>query len=171
MYDDVGIHLTRVLKTKYQTKPVKYNWILLDTTCFFLAGGVLEYNLHDFIVANGTDRKPVKTADIVGRSCYADRILPEVKVPNVQVGDLIAFLDTGAYQEVSSANFNGLPKPATILVTGNKAEIIKRADTMEDVFRRDVVPERLKKCQGKQDSRFFHRAIIRSGIQSKGQDR
>jgi diaminopimelate decarboxylase len=53
-------------------------------------------------------------------------------------------LDTGAYQEVSMSNFNALPRPATVLVTGDQAEIVRRAETEEDVFRRDVVPERLK---------------------------
>lgn len=145
LYGDTGIHLAKVLKIKHQTKPVKYNWVLLNTTYFFLAGGVLEYNLHNFLTANKADKDPVKTADIVGKSCFADRILPEVRIPEIKSGDLIAFLDTGAYQEVSSSNFNGLPRPATILVKRDKAEIIKLAETIEDVFRRDVVPERLRK--------------------------
>jgi thioredoxin-like negative regulator of GroEL len=36
-----------------------------------------------------------------------------------------------------------MPRPATVLVTGDSAEIIRRAETEEDVFRRDVVPARL----------------------------
>ena len=110
-----------------------------------MAGGALEYNLHDFIVANKANRKPVKTVDIVGRSCFADRMIPEVSLPEVEPGDILAILDTGAYQEVSACNFNALPRPATILVNGDKAEIIKRAETVEDVFKRDLVPERLMK--------------------------
>lgn len=149
LYGDTGIHLSKVLKTKHQTRPVKWNWILLDTTYFFLAGGVLENNLHDFMLANDTEKKPVKTADIVGKSCFADRLLPEVRVPDVKAGDIMALLDTGAYQEVSAANFNALPRPATVLVNGDQAEIIKRAETTEDVFKRDIVPERLLKKEEK----------------------
>ena len=52
-------------------------------------------------------------------------------------------LDTGAYQEVSTSNFNAIPRPATVLVTGDQATIIRRSETEEDVFRRDVIPERL----------------------------
>ena len=76
-----------------------------------------------------------------------DRILPEVNVPKVETGDLIAFLHIDAYQEVSSANFNGLPRPATILVNGDNAKIIKLAETIEDVFHRNIIPERLKRSK------------------------
>ncbi len=145
MYGDTGIHLAKILKTKNQTRPIKWNWVLLDTTYFFMAGGVLEYNLHDFILANKADSRPVKIVDIVGRSCFSDRMMPEVNFPEVEAGDILAILDTGAYQEVSASNFNALPRPATVLVNGDKAEIVKRAETVEDVFRRDKVPERLLK--------------------------
>ncbi len=56
-------------------------------------------------------------------------------------------LDTGAYQEVSMSNFNAMPRPATLLVAGDRAEVIRRAETEDDVFRRDVVPERLQITQ------------------------
>lgn len=141
LYGDSGIHLARVKKVKRQTKPMKLTWILTDTTYFFLNGGVLEYNLHDFRIANKVLEKPVEVADIVGHSCFADRILPFVRVPHVVPGDIVAFLDTGAYQEGTASNFNALPRPATVLVSGDKSAIIKRAETIEDVFSKDVEPQ------------------------------
>lgn len=120
------------------------NWVLTDTTYFFLSGGVFEYNFHDFRVANKTNAEPKHVADIVGQSCYADRILPLVHIPDIKENDIIALLDTGAYQEVSASNFNALPRPAMILVNGNEAEIIKQAESIEDVFSRDRIPARLK---------------------------
>jgi diaminopimelate decarboxylase len=143
MYGDTGVHLARVKKVKRQTAPIKHNWILTDTTYFFLSGGVLEYNLHDFRVANKTSAKAVQLADVVGQSCYEDRILPFVRVPELKAGDIIAFLDTGAYQEVSASNFNALPRPASVLVTGDRHEIIKRAETIDEIFKRDTIPAHL----------------------------
>lgn len=142
-YGNTGIHLTQVKKFKQQTKPIPMSWVLTDTTCFFMACGMLEYQLNHFMFANRTDDKPKILADIVGQSCYGDRILPFVKVPDVKTGDLIAMLDMGAYQEVSASNFNALPRPATLLVTGDSAEIVRRAETIEDIFQRDIIPERL----------------------------
>jgi len=148
-YSNTGIHLTTVKKFKQQTKPMKMNWVLTDTTYFFLSGGIYEYNFHEFRVANKMDHSPKHMADIVGHSCYADRISPLVKVPDINEGDVIAYLDMGAYQEVSASNFNALPRPAMILVNGKEAEIIKRAETIEDVFARDIVPKRLKQSTNK----------------------
>ncbi len=144
LYGNTGIHLTRVKKFKKQTEPMPWNWVLTDTTYFFLSGGVYEYHFNHFIFANRTDDESKYIADIVGHSCYADRMLPQVHVPEVREGDILALLDMGAYQEVSASNFNALPRPATLLVNGSDAEIIRRAETVEDVFRRDVIPGRLK---------------------------
>lgn len=143
-YGNAGIHLTKVKKFKQQTRPVKMNWVLTDTTYFFLTGGVYEHNLHEFRVANKIGHPLRHVADVVGHSCYADRILPLVKVPELEEGDVIALLEAGAYQEVSAANFNALPRPAMVLVNGERADVIKVAETIADVYARDRIPERLR---------------------------
>jgi hypothetical protein len=38
-----------------------------------------------------------------------------------------------------------IPRPATVLVTGDQAAIIRRRETEADVFRRDVMPEHLQR--------------------------
>ena len=66
------------------------------------------------------------TADIVGHSCYDD-------------------LATGASQESSASNFDALPRPASVLVRGDAEELIKRAETSDDVYARDTIPARLRR--------------------------
>ena len=143
-YGDTGLHLTKVKKFKQQTQPMKLNWVLTDTTYFFMSGGVYEFNFHEFKVANKVNAPTRHVADIVGHSCYADRISPLVKVPDMEEGDVIAFLDMGAYQEVSASNFNALPRPGVVLVKDDQAEVIKVAETIEDVYQRDRLPSWLK---------------------------
>lgn len=58
-------------------------------------------------------------------------------------GAVIAFLEAGACQESSASTFNALPRPASVLVHGAKAEITKRAETPDDGWTRDVVPGRI----------------------------
>lgn len=143
LYGDTGLHLTRVKKVKRQSEPIPYSWVLTDTTYFFLAGGVFEHNRHPFVVADKVDAPATLAADIVGHSCYADQIVLGARLPEVVPGDVIALLETGAYQESSASNFNALARPATVLVSGERAKVIKRAETVEDVYARDVVPERV----------------------------
>jgi diaminopimelate decarboxylase len=144
LYGDTGVHLARVKAVKRQSRPIPYAWVLVDTTVFFLTGGVLEHNRHPFVVANRADAPASLRADIVGHSCYADQIVLGARLPEVREGDVIALLETGAYQESSASNFNALPRPATVLVSGASAEIVKSAETTEDVYARDRVPERLR---------------------------
>ena len=58
-------------------------------------------------------------------------------------GDVLAFLDTGAYQDACASNFNAMGRPATVLVSGDEAHVIRRAETLEDLLARDVVPTHL----------------------------
>lgn len=143
LFGDTGIHLTRVKKVKRQTEPIPYSWVLTDTTCFFLTGGVFEHNRHPFVVADRVDAPATLAADLVGHSCYADQIVLGAKMSKVSPGDVIALLETGAYQESSASNFNALPRPASVLVSGSGAKVVKRAETVEDVYARDLVPHRV----------------------------
>ncbi|NLF12470.1 MAG: hypothetical protein GX597_11845 [Anaerolineaceae bacterium] len=144
VHGDAGIHLTTVCAIKAVRQPIRWKLVVVDSTEFWFTGGRYEHHLHDYLFANKTDAPLVDRADIVGRSCYGDRLMPTVPIPEVQVGDVLALLDTGAYQEVSMSNFNAIPRPATVLVTGGRAAVVRRRETEEDVFRRDVLPEHLQ---------------------------
>lgn len=143
MYADAGIHLATVVDTKRESSPIQWRWIETDTTEMFLPDSLIEHNRWDIVVASRPDATPTGPADIVGISCGFDLMVPSEPLPELDDGEVLAFLDTGAYQDASAANFNALPRPATVLVRGSEAEIVKRAETIDDVFARDVVPTRL----------------------------
>ncbi len=145
LHGNAGIHLTTVRNIKRMTHPIRWNIVVVDTTEFWFTGGRYEHHLHDYVFANKAVAKIVDKADIIGRSCYGDRLMPTVPIPRVEVGDILALLDTGAYQEVSMSNFNAIPRPATVLITGDKASVIRNKETEEDVFRRDVIPGHLRR--------------------------
>jgi catechol 2,3-dioxygenase-like lactoylglutathione lyase family enzyme len=87
---------------------------------------------------------PQATADVVGISCGFDTITPDARIPaSIAPGDVLAFLATGAYEEALAGNFNSMPRPATVLVSDDRADMIRRRETLGDVLRRDRVPGRL----------------------------
>jgi diaminopimelate decarboxylase len=143
LYGDAGVHLTTVTRVKRQERPLAWTWVETDSSENFLPDVFLEHNRWFFVVANRADAPAVIRADVVGASCNPDRILPEADLPAVEPGDVIAVLDTGAYQDALANNFNALSRPATLLVTGDRSEVIRRAETLDDVLARDVVPSRL----------------------------
>jgi diaminopimelate decarboxylase len=53
------------------------------------------------------------------------------------VGDVLAFMDAGAYFVPFSTSFS-FPQPAVVLVDGGKTLVARRAEEFEDLVRRDV---------------------------------
>jgi diaminopimelate decarboxylase len=143
MFADAGIHLTTVHNVKHEAEPLPWTWVETDTSEMFLLDSLVEHNLWQCVAATRMDDPAVGPVDVVGRSCGFDLIVPDANLPAVADGDLLAFLDTGAYQDASATNFNAMPRPASVLVRDDSVTLIKRAETVEDVFGRDVVPDRL----------------------------
>ncbi|MGH2594561.1 MAG: diaminopimelate decarboxylase family protein [Actinomycetota bacterium] len=144
LFADAGIHLATVGNVKMQTRPIPHRWIETDTTEMFLPDGLIEHNRWTVVVASRANQPVSQSADVVGMSCGFDVIVSAAALPDIEPGDVVAILDTGAYQDAASGNFNALPRPATVLVHGDEAEVVKRSETIDDVFGRDVVPERLR---------------------------
>jgi diaminopimelate decarboxylase len=140
LYGDAGVHLTRVLSVKRQSAPALYTWIETDTSEAFLPDGLLEHNRWTVLAAGRMDDPPALRGDVVGRSCGFDVLASAVELPELAAGDLLAILDTGAYQDAASSNFNAMPRPATVLVSGDRDALVKRRETLADVFARDVAP-------------------------------
>jgi len=139
LFADTGIHLSRVRSIKEQQEPTSWRWVETDTTEMFLADLLVEHAHFRPVVASLADAAPTMTADIVGISCGFDVLASQMELPSVAAGDVIAFLDTGAYQDAVAANFNALPRPGTVLVSGAQARWVKRPETIADVFARDIV--------------------------------
>lgn len=149
MYGDAGVHLATVRNIKRQATTTPHCWIEVDTSDMFLPDVVWEHNRWTALVANRADAEPAIIADVAGLSCQPDRIIADASLPNVEVGDVIAILDTGAYQDGLASNFNALPRPGMVLITGDQAEWIKRPETVADIFARDLVPDRLRRSAAK----------------------
>jgi diaminopimelate decarboxylase len=73
--------------------------------------------------------------DVVGPICESgDFFARDRELPRVEEGDLIAILDTGAYGMALASNYNSRPRPAEILVRGKSAKIIRRRETVRDLY-------------------------------------
>jgi diaminopimelate decarboxylase len=137
LFADAGLHLSRVVHVKTQSRPVPATWIEVDTTEMFMPDLLIEHAYFTPVFASRMTAPPVGPAHIVGISCGFDLIARDVLAPAVQAGDVIAFLDTGAYQDAAASNFDVLGRPGTVLVDGNRARLVKRHETVDDVLGRD----------------------------------
>jgi diaminopimelate decarboxylase len=138
LFANCGIHLSRVCHVKRQERPVPRTWIELDTTEMFLPDLFMEHAYFRPLFASRADATCLERVEIVGQSCNFDLLARDVEAPATACGDVIAFLDTGAYQDAAASNFNALTRPATVLVTGKRSVLIKRHETLEEIFARDL---------------------------------
>ncbi len=74
--------------------------------------------------------------DIEGRQRLPDyRLLPE----NVEPGEVLALLNSGAYSLAQMFPYNGRPLPAAVLIGGDGAvELIRRRDSYETLIESDL---------------------------------
>lgn len=142
---DTGVHLTTVRNIKHETRHVDREWIEVDTSQMFLGIGGANFDgpKFDFLTASRADEPASRRVDIVGQTCNLELLFHQVMVPPLEVGDVIALLNTGSYIESCGRNFNALPRPGTVLVHRDVAEMIKRHEHIDEVLERDVVPLRL----------------------------
>lgn len=77
------------------------------------------------------------TWDVVGPVCESGDWLGRDRALNVQAGDLLAVCSTGAYCMSMSSNYNTRGRAAEVLVCGDRSQVIRTRETLEDQFRND----------------------------------
>jgi diaminopimelate decarboxylase len=86
----------------------------------------------DGVPKEGTEER----VDIVGPLCEnSDKFARERLLPRVEIGDLMVQHDTGAHSLAMGGNYNGWLRPQQLLMrTDGTVELIKRAETLDDLF-------------------------------------
>ena len=86
-----------------------------------------------------TDEPVDEVVSIAGMHCESgDVLIDDVMLPSPRRGDLLAVPATGAYTLAMASNYNGVPRPAAVLVRGGSARLIRRRETIEDLLRVEV---------------------------------
>ncbi|HEV8687082.1 MAG TPA: diaminopimelate decarboxylase [Gaiellaceae bacterium] len=88
------------------------------------------------LLANRADDAPTRAYRVAGRHCESgDVLIDRVELPEPHRGDLLAVPATGAYTLSMASNYNGVPRPAAVLVRDGEARTIKKRETVEDLLR------------------------------------
>jgi diaminopimelate decarboxylase len=136
---DSTIMLTRVNTVK--KRPYK-KFIGVDSGFNTLARPMIYNAYHEVAVANRMNEKPKEVVTIAGNVCESGDILAKDRnLPKVEGGDLIAFLDTGAYGHVMSSQYNFRPRPAAVLVSNGRWVLTRERETFEDLIEKEIIPK------------------------------
>jgi len=130
---NAGILLTRI---RYIKRAEHKKFVIVDAGMNDLIRPALYQSYHEIVPvreARDSAREPV---DVVGPVCEsADFFAQDRPLPEMQEGDLVALMSTGAYGFAMASNYNSRPLPAEALVQGESFSLIRRRQTMEDLVR------------------------------------
>jgi diaminopimelate decarboxylase len=94
---------------------------------------------YEALLANRADELPDGVFRVAGKHCETGDVLIEAaELPHPHRGDLLAVPATGAYTLAMGSTYNGVPRPAVVLVRDAQARVIRRRETVDDLLRYDT---------------------------------
>lgn len=94
------------------------------------------------LLARDADRRPAQEQVLAGPLCESGDVFTQGEgglvldraLPQLQVGDLVAFENAGAYGASMSSNYNTRPLAAEVLVDGERTRLIRRRQTVAELL-------------------------------------
>jgi diaminopimelate decarboxylase len=127
-----GVLLMHVLYTKQNRGK---NFVIVDAAMNDFMRPALYDATHPITRARRTAGLLAR-ADIVGPVCESgDCFLQDWPLGKVVPDDVLVLWGAGAYGTVQASNYNSRPRPAEILVEGNRMRLIRRRESRADLVR------------------------------------
>ncbi|MBU1112148.1 MAG: diaminopimelate decarboxylase [archaeon] len=122
-----------VLLTKVTT--IKNNFIGVDAGMSTLIRPALYGAYHPIVLANNLDAKLVQEANIVGPICEnTDFFAKNRAMPKVEEGNILAIKVAGAYCYAMASPYNGVLRPAEVMIDKEEHWVIRKRETVQDLI-------------------------------------
>jgi diaminopimelate decarboxylase len=140
MVGNAGVLLTQV---QYIKKTETKKFVIVDAGMNDLIRPALYQSFHEIVpVTKNHPYGEAEKADIVGPVCESgDFFAQDRELPPIAEGDILAVMSAGAYGATMSSNYNSRRLPAEILVHGERAEVIRKRQTLDDLIDGESIPQ------------------------------
>jgi diaminopimelate decarboxylase len=130
---EAGVLLTRV---EYVKPGEAKSFVVVDAAMNDLIRPALYGAWHEILPARESTESAAQAGvyDIVGPVCESADFLARERRLSVQAGDLLAVMSAGAYSMAMSSNYNARPRPAEVLVEGDRASLVRERETVAQLF-------------------------------------
>ena len=133
---NAGILLTRVI---YRKRSGGKNFLVADAGMNDLLRPSLYDAYHEVRPVN--DGAAAAPADLVGPVCESgDYLARDRDLPDAAEGDLLALMSAGAYGFSMASNYNSRPRPAEVLVKGDRWAVVREREHLADLVKGEIVP-------------------------------
>lgn len=94
---------------------------------------------YDALLGNKPEAKKEEAVTVAGRFCESgDKLIKDIKLPKVEVGDTLVVACTGAYNYSMASNYNRVGRPAMVLVNDGDAAVVVKRESYEDLIANDT---------------------------------
>jgi len=91
---------------------------------------------YEALLADRADELADGVYRVAGKHCESGDVLIEAaELPHPRRGDLLAVPATGAYTLAMGSTYNGVPRPAVVLVNEGAARLVRRRESTTDLLR------------------------------------
>ena len=133
-----------VVKVLYNKVTPKKKFVITDGGMNDLIRPALYGAYHNIVPLKAAKGKS-GAVDIVGPICESgDFFAKDRRMPKLKEGEHIAVMSAGAYGFSMSSNYNSRRRAAEVLVSKDKAYIIRKRETFADLVHNEVIPGALK---------------------------
>jgi diaminopimelate decarboxylase len=95
---------------------------------------------YEVLLASGPDRPADGLVTIAGKYCESTDVLAtDVALPPIAPGDVLCVPAAGAYCLAMASNYNGMPRPAVLMVGDGETRLIRRRETLDDLLLAEVL--------------------------------
>ena len=136
-----GVFLTTV---EYIKNAEVKNFAIVDGAMNDLLRPVLYDAWMDIVPVGNNSEADEATYDVVGPVCESGDFLGKDRSLAIEEGDLIAVRHAGAYGAVMSSNYNTRPRPPEVLVSGDRLDLIRTRESLEQMLEPESIPEMLR---------------------------
>ena len=100
---------------------------------------ILYQSEYEVVCANKASMPRDKKVTVAGKCCESgDLIQEDTMLQEVEPGDIVAVLSTGAYNYSMASNYNKLRKPEVLMVKDGVARTIIKRETYEDLIKNEI---------------------------------
>ena len=127
---DAGLLVAEVLYVKRQAGQT---FVVIDASMAELIRPALYGAHHEVVPLRYREGEPGAT-QVVGPVCEsADVLGQDRELPPLQPGDKVALMTAGAYGMSMASNYNARPRPAEVVVDGDRWWVSRRRETFDDL--------------------------------------
>ncbi|HKT84293.1 MAG TPA: diaminopimelate decarboxylase [Solirubrobacterales bacterium] len=94
---------------------------------------------YQALLVRAPEAAPAGRVTIAGKYCEStDILITDAELPPVRSGDVICIPASGAYHLAMASNYNGMPRPAAVMVRDGAARVMRRRETLDDLLAAEV---------------------------------